>query len=88
MELARSIMNHAVGLSRGIKCGDNYNCIEEIIDPKAEISETPEPTPETPKESDQNDSPTDTIDTPVEEKEIIPDHKQSKKKSKINKSYY
>ena len=23
-------MNHAVGLSRGIKCGDNYNCIEEV----------------------------------------------------------
>jgi len=28
---ARDTMNHAVGLSRGIKCGDNYNCIEEII---------------------------------------------------------
>jgi len=27
---ARSKLNHAVGLSRGIPCGDNYNCIEEI----------------------------------------------------------
>jgi len=30
MEDARSKMNHAIGKSRGIKCGDNYNCIEEI----------------------------------------------------------
>jgi len=30
MEDARSKMNHAIGRSRGIKCGDNYNCIEEI----------------------------------------------------------
>jgi len=30
MEDARSKMDHSIGRSRGIKCGDNYNCIEEI----------------------------------------------------------
>ena len=29
-EQARKLINHAVGLSRGIKCGDNYNKVEEI----------------------------------------------------------
>ena len=29
-ELARKLINHAVGLSRGIKCGDNYNMVQEI----------------------------------------------------------
>jgi len=29
-EQARKKINHAVGLSRGIKCGDNYNCVTEI----------------------------------------------------------
>lgn len=25
---------HAVGLSRGISCGDNYNCVEKVKDKK------------------------------------------------------
>ena len=29
-EQARKLINHAVGLSRGIKCGDNYNQVREI----------------------------------------------------------
>ncbi len=29
-EGARLLINHAAGLSRGIPCGDNYNCVEEI----------------------------------------------------------
>ena len=29
-EQARKLINHAVGLSRGIKCGDNYNKVVEI----------------------------------------------------------
>ena len=29
-EQARKLINHAVGLSRGIKCGDNYNAVQEI----------------------------------------------------------
>ncbi len=43
-ELARKLINHAVGLSRGIKCGDNYNMVQEI---KSKIAKTP--TPEAPK---------------------------------------
>jgi len=78
MEQARSIMNHAVGRSRGIKCGDNYNCIEELIvkesttQEEAPIPETPEPVPEPIPETLTNKS----IDT-VEETA-----KQSRKKSK------
>ena len=29
---ARAKINHAPGLSRGIKCGDNYNCVEKVIE--------------------------------------------------------
>ena len=88
-EDARKNLNHAVGLSRGIKCGDNYNCVEEIVDkikdpkalkptetPKVETPEpvpTPEPIPETIPENDQNDSPIDTVEESA---------KPSKKKSK------
>jgi len=27
---ARKLINHAIGLSRGIKCGDNHNMVKEI----------------------------------------------------------
>ncbi len=43
-ELARKLINHAVGLSRGIKCGDSYNMVQEI---KSVAKKTP--TPEAPK---------------------------------------
>ena len=43
-ELARKLINHAVGLSRGIKCGDSYNMVQEIKSFVKKIS-----TPETPK---------------------------------------
>jgi len=29
-EKARALLNHAVGLSRGIKCGDAYGAVQEI----------------------------------------------------------
>lgn len=29
-EEASEKINHAVSLSRGIPCGDNYNCVEEV----------------------------------------------------------
>ena len=58
-EEASSKINHAVGLSRGIKCGDNYNCVEEQKDesikqsPKETIKEPDvvinEPTSDSPK---------------------------------------
>ena len=83
LEDARSKLNHAVGKSRGIKCGDNYNCIEEVKDtvvdttvPESSTQEADAPIPETPKDNDQNDSPIDT----VEEKPS----KLSKKKSKFS----
>ena len=64
-EQARKKLNHAVGMSRGIKCGDNYGKVKEIKDklktpppqkdtikteiPKKEIESTSEPTLEEPK---------------------------------------
>ena len=56
---ASAKINHAVGLSRGIKCGDNYGMVKEInadivknkLTPTVhstipkEIEPTPEPTP-------------------------------------------
>jgi len=51
-EQARALINHAVGLGRGIKCGDNYNMVQEIkvVTPKEDVknipkSETPKITP-------------------------------------------
>ncbi len=81
-EEASGKINHAVGLSRGIKCGDNYNMVCQIDDstPKTqdgipsriqkEVTHL-EPKPEKPKES------TSTKESPVEEKP-----KSTKSKSK------
>ena len=42
---ASSLIDHARGLSRGIPCGDNYNCVVEIsTDTKLNI---PKPTAQT-----------------------------------------
>jgi len=75
-EKASEKINHAVGLSRGIKCGDNYNHVHQIDDstpkkstPKAEAPK--EPTP--PKES------------PVEEKPKKSTEKPKSTKSKLFK---
>ena len=54
-EEAAQKINHAVGLSRGIKCGSNYNCTIEIKDtkiphPKVVSQEKPKTIPKvTPK---------------------------------------
>lgn len=64
-EEASQKINHAVGLSRGIKCGANYNMVYQIEDstPKKQIKEpTPmekpkEPTPTEPKESPLDEKP-------------------------------
>jgi len=45
-ELARKLINHAVGLSRGIKCGDSYNMVQEI---KSKLVAKKTLTPEAPK---------------------------------------
>ena len=67
---ASAKINHAVGLSRGIKCGDNYGMVQEInvqivknkltptipsTVPK-EIEPTPEPTPKKTKTSNLSKS--------------------------------
>lgn len=39
-EDAKCKINHAVGLSRGIPCGDNYN---KVVDVTPEIKDTPKP---------------------------------------------
>ena len=55
-EEASQKINHAVGLSRGIKCGDNYGNVVEIKtstqSPKKEpvVEKPKEPTPTEPKE--------------------------------------
>ncbi len=65
-EEASSKINHAVGLSRGIKCGDNWNKVQEIKDTtitpttisKPETVSTPkvEKPKETPKPTKSKDS--------------------------------
>lgn len=40
-EVASSKINHAVSLSRGIPCGDNYNCVEELKDTTIETKQSP-----------------------------------------------
>jgi len=39
-EEARKKLNHSVGLSRGIKCGDSIGKVKEIVDPQ-KIIKTP-----------------------------------------------
>lgn len=64
-------INHAVGLTRGIKCGANYNCVCQIEDT---TPKKPTPKTEKPKES-----------TPVEKtNEFIPVEKP-KESSKVKK---
>ena len=36
-EQAQKLINHAVGRSRGIKCGNNYNMVVEINNSKPKI---------------------------------------------------
>lgn len=43
-EQARKQLNHSVGLSRGIKCGDTYGRVQEIKEPQKTKQEKPSPT--------------------------------------------
>lgn len=38
---AKNLINHAVGLSRGIKCGDNYNAVQEVVTIKIKPQKEP-----------------------------------------------
>ncbi len=64
-------INHAVGLSRGIKCGANYNCVCQIED---STPKKPTPKTETPKESTSTE-PKESI--PVEKPKESPSTKES-----------
>lgn len=69
-EEARNKINHAVGLSRGIKCGDSYGMVTEILtntktkSAKKEKKTTPEkPKDEKPKDEKPKSAPkTETFD--------------------------
>ena len=77
---ARSKINHAVGLSRGIHCGDNYNQVYEIkLPPPAWIKPTPEPVVETKVETKPEKSP----EKPKESTEKSKDSSEKPKKSKF-----
>jgi len=52
-EEASLLLNHAVGLSRGIPCGDNYNCVVEVVDIVQE-STTQDETPKSAEASYQH----------------------------------
>ncbi len=72
---ARKLINHAVGLSRGVKCGDNYNMVCQVEDstPKKPTVTKPQESTEKPKES-----------PPTEQKETTEKPKTEKsKKSKF-----
>ena len=61
-EEASQKINHAVGLGRGIKCGDNYNQVCKIEDstPTKPTVTKPEVSPEKPKETpDKPQEPTE-----------------------------
>ena len=62
-EEASSRINHAVGLSRGIKCGDNYNCVLEI-ESTPKVEKLKESTSTESKESTSTES----KESPVEQK--------------------
>lgn len=50
-EEASQKINHAVGLSRGIKCGANYNMVCQIEDSTPKTEKPKETTPTEPKET-------------------------------------
>jgi chorismate synthase len=76
MQEARDKLNHAVGLTRGIKCGDNYNCVVEVKSSKP--VEKKVETVEKPKE----ETVVDTVEKPITSKP-----ESSKYTSKKSKHY-
>jgi len=71
MQEARDRLNHAIGLSRGIKCGDNYGYVVEVKDKK-----------ETPVEKSKVETVEDTVETPTTTKPES--SKSTSKKSKYS----
>ena len=96
-ELARKLINHAVGLSRGIKCGDSYNMVQEIKSvvkktstpevSKPIITQTPKPEVSKPEVSKPEISKPDVTNTPKPEKtKSSTSSEKPKEKTKQTKS--
>jgi len=86
---ASAKINHAVGLSRGIKCGDNWNKVQEIKDDTT-TTPTTVTEPAAPKQTVDDKSKGDDDYSKVEGKtgeKIVLDESQSstKQKSKSKK---
>ena len=89
-EQARAIINHAVGLSRGIKCGDSYNMVQEIkseeVAKKTSIPQIPKPVviqtpkPETPKPVVTNTPKSENTPKPEKPKSSTSSEKHKEKK--------
>ena len=56
-EQACKQLDHSVGLSRGIKCGDNYNKVQEIDEQKTKQSTTKTETKAEPQTDSNPESP-------------------------------
>ena len=71
-EEASSKINHAVGLSRGVKCGKNYNKVQDVTPktqtPKVEKPKTQTPKVEKPKETPKQSTSTKSKESSVESK--------------------
>lgn len=76
-EQAKNLINHAVGLSRGIKCGDNYGKVFEVKD-KPQLKK-PIVKTEIPKEEEP------TIKSSEPQPEILPKKEKKSKKPKVTK---
>jgi len=69
-EEASGKINHAVGLSRGIKCGDNYNMVCQVDESPKPVESTPKVVAQTPSETvpKQSDTKTKKSEKPKSEK--------------------
>ena len=82
-EKARNLINHAVALSRGIKCGDNYNCVKEIPEGTKPKTVTKPVTKLVTKPVATETKETPQTDTPVSEKPE-PQKTSKQKKTQTN----
>ena len=64
---ASAKINHAVALSRGIKCGDNYNMVHQVEDSTPKTHTPKESTPTEPK--DTTEKPKEDTEKPKEDTE-------------------
>ncbi len=80
-EEASSKINHAVGLSRGIKCGDNYNMVCQVEDSTPKTEKPKESTPTEPKESIPVEKPKEDTEKPKESS--VTEKPKSKSKFKL-----